>query len=92
EAWESDNNSVDSQTPEDIAYERRIAEQRCEVVRKALSQLPDRCKDLITMLYYLNEKPTYEDVAKRLNMPVSSIGPTRGRCLEKLKKILGDAF
>ena len=92
ERWEPDNTADDCRTPENMAYERRIAEERNEVVRRALSQLPDRCRDLITMLYYLNEEPTYEDVAKRLNMPVSSIGPTRGRCLEKLKKILGDAL
>ena len=77
---------------EQLAYERRLAEERHEVLRRAMSQLPERCRDLLTMLYFLSEEPTYEDVARSLNMPISSIGPTRGRCLAKLKRILRDSL
>jgi DNA-directed RNA polymerase specialized sigma24 family protein len=30
--------------------------------------------------------PSYEDVAAALDMPIGSIGPTRARCLEQLKR------
>ena len=30
--------------------------------------------------------PAYEDVAAALDMAVGSIGPTRGRCLERLRQ------
>jgi len=84
--------SQETHTAEQLAYERRLAEERHEVVRRAMSQLPERCRELLTMLYFLSEEPTYEDVARNLNMPISSIGPTRGRCLAKLKRILRDSF
>ena len=77
---------------EQLAYERRLAEERQEVVRRAMSQLPERCRNLLTMLYFLSEETSYEEVARSLNIPVSSVGPTRGRCLAKLKRILSDAF
>jgi len=83
---------ADTMSAEQLAYERRLTEERHEVVRRAMSQLPERCRDLLTMLYFLSEEPTYEDVARSLNIPISSIGPTRGRCLAKLKRILRDSF
>jgi RNA polymerase sigma factor (sigma-70 family) len=73
---------------EQVAYERRVADQRQEILWQALSELPDRCRDLLMLLFYLDEELTYEDIAEQMNMPESSIGPTRGRCLQKLKKIL----
>jgi RNA polymerase sigma factor (sigma-70 family) len=77
---------------EQLAYERRLAEEQHEVLRRAMSQLPDRCRELLTMLYFLSDEPTYEDVARCLNIPISSIGPTRSRCLAKLKRILQGSF
>ena len=82
------NASGDTLTAEQLAYERRVAEEQNQMVLEAISELPERCRELIRMLFYLNEEPTYEDISERLNMPVSSIGPTRMRCLEKLKNIL----
>lgn len=80
----------DTLTAEQLAYERRMADERHKIIREAVSTLPERCRELILMLFYLNDEPTYEDIAERLNMPVSSIGPTRARCLQKLRKILQD--
>ncbi|PLS86319.1 MAG: sigma-70 family RNA polymerase sigma factor [Actinobacteria bacterium] len=53
-----------------------------------LSRMDERCKDLLFALYFDPEEPSYEKVAERLSMPVGSIGPTRARCLKRLKKIL----
>lgn len=50
--------------------------------------MDERCKDLLFALYFDPEEPSYEKVAERLSMPVGSIGPTRARCLKRLKKIL----
>jgi hypothetical protein len=36
------------------------------------------------------DRPDYQGIARDLEMPVGSIGPTRGRCLGKLKALLGD--
>jgi len=58
------------------------------VVERAVAELPDRCRTLIELLYFDITEPSYENISKRLGMPVASVGPTRARCLEKLKKIL----
>ena len=78
----------DALTAEQLAYERRVAAEQQRIIWDAISTLPDRYRELIIMLFFVNDEPTYEDIAQRLNMPVSSIGPTRARCLEKLRKIL----
>jgi DNA-directed RNA polymerase specialized sigma24 family protein len=40
------------------------------------------------MLYFDPKNPSYEEIARALQMPVPSIGPTRARCLEKLRILL----
>ncbi|MBI2975653.1 MAG: sigma-70 family RNA polymerase sigma factor [Chloroflexi bacterium] len=57
-------------------------------VKQALGQLAEPCRRLLWMLYFDPERPSYEDIARRLNLAANSIGPTRARCLEKLKTIL----
>lgn len=65
------------------------------LVRRAFEQLPERCRDLLGLLYYTMEPPSYEAIGQRLRMPVGSIGPTRARCLERLlaayREVLGEA-
>jgi RNA polymerase sigma factor (sigma-70 family) len=62
--------------------------QQQQIVRQAVAALPERCSELIKMLFYQKDECSYADIARRIGIPVSSIGPTRARCLEKLKKIL----
>ena len=58
-------------------------------VRQALDRLDSRCRDLLTMLYGdADEAAAYDQIAARLDMPVGSIGPTRARCLGKLRKLV----
>jgi len=57
-------------------------------VERAMEQLPERCRRLIELLYFNIDEPSYSDVAEMLGIPVSSIGPNRARCFEKLKKLL----
>ena len=49
--------------------------------------LPERCRTLLRVIA-LAEKPDYASVAEALGMPIGSIGPTRGRCLAKLRAAL----
>lgn len=58
-------------------------------LERGLEQLPDRCRRLIDLLYFDTEEPSYAEIAEIMQMPEASIGPTRGRCLEKLRKLLG---
>jgi RNA polymerase sigma factor (sigma-70 family) len=71
-----------------LADEERIFLEQQQSVRQAVSALPDRCKNLVTMLFYKKDELSYTEIARQMDMPVASIGPTRARCLEKLKKLL----
>jgi RNA polymerase sigma factor (sigma-70 family) len=53
-----------------------------------LSQLSESCRQLLTALYFQPELSSYAEVAERLGMPLGSIGPTRARCLKRLKRVL----
>jgi RNA polymerase sigma factor (sigma-70 family) len=68
--------------------EQVLAWEREQVVRDALRRLDGRCRDLLTSLHGGSGGSSYEDVARRLGIPVGSIGPTRSRCLERLMGIL----
>jgi RNA polymerase sigma factor (sigma-70 family) len=71
-----------------LADEQRILLEQQQNVRQAVSALPERCKNLVTLLFYNKDELSYTEIAREMNMPVASIGPTRARCLEKLKKLL----
>lgn len=49
-----------------------------------LGELPQRCRELLRVIAFA-DRPDYAAVASSLGMPVGSIGPTRGRCLAKLR-------
>jgi RNA polymerase sigma factor (sigma-70 family) len=73
---------------EPLADEQREAHEQQQVLREAVNALPDRCRRLITLLFYSKEEPSYAEIARLMKLPANSIGPTRARCLQKLKKIL----
>ena len=52
-----------------------------------VKDLPDRCRQLISVIAFA-DRPDYALIAESLGMPVGSIGPTRGRCLAKLRDLL----
>jgi len=53
----------------------------------AVGQLSPRCQELLRIVAFA-PRPDYQAVAAELGMPVGSIGPTRGRCLAKLRALL----
>jgi RNA polymerase sigma factor (sigma-70 family) len=57
---------------------------------QAVDALPEPCRTLLRLLVTTPDAG-YARIAARLNLPVGSIGPTRGRCLSRLRKLLGDA-
>lgn len=61
------------------------------VVRTALAALDKRCQTLLRLLYFSAEIPGYAEIAASLDIKEGSIGPTRARCLEKLRKFLLEA-
>ena len=59
-------------------------------VRAAVAMLDKRCHELLALLFYRSDVPSYAEIAARLGMSEGSIGPTRARCLEKLRRQLND--
>ena len=58
-------------------------------VRTAVTALEDRCRKLLTLLFYEEQPPPYAEIAELIGAPEGSIGPTRARCLQKLLRLLG---
>jgi RNA polymerase sigma factor (sigma-70 family) len=55
-----------------------------------LQALDETCRHLIISLYLDPRGPSYSELASQLGRPVGSIGPTRARCLGRLREILED--
>jgi len=67
--------------------EALLAAERAEAVREAMTQLPPQWQRLIQLL--MADPPvSYAEIADQLGVPIGSIGPTRGRCLAKLRVLL----
>ncbi len=55
-----------------------------------LNLLDQRCRQLLLALYFDQTEPSYAEIARTLEMRVGSIGPTRARCIKKLRKLLNE--
>ena len=71
-------------TPEEIVAEF----QQQQRAQKALAELDERCRRLLYFLYQDRTNPTYAEIAEHMGVTSGSIGPTRARCLEKLRNLL----
>ncbi len=59
-------------------------------LRLGLNELGLKCKRLLRAVFFSPGDRSYADIARELGIPVNSMGPTRSRCLSKLRKILED--
>lgn len=59
-----------------------------QIVREVVSKLPPRCAELVQMLFFEQPPLPYAEAARRLGLATGSIGFIRGRCLERLRKLL----
>lgn len=71
-----------------LADERLIRLEREAQIEKAFTEIDDRCRRLLMMLYLDSDKVPYSEIAENLDIPLGSIGPTRARCLQKLLKFI----
>lgn len=77
--------------PDDAALPEQALDelQQAHRLRLALERLDRRCRDLLALLFRDEDDAlAYDEVARRLDMPIGSIGPTRARCLGKLRKLV----
>lgn len=69
--------------------EQAIFDDQRRALLAAFSQLTPRCQELLRIVAFV-PRPDYQAVAAQLGMPLGSVGPTRGRCLAKLRTLLAD--
>jgi len=80
--------SFEVEPPDDDLHapeQRVVAAELDAALRAAFVQLNRPCQHLL-LLMMQNPRPSYAEIADRLHMPIGSIGPTRGRCLERLRR------
>ncbi|TAK27593.1 MAG: sigma-70 family RNA polymerase sigma factor [Chloroflexota bacterium] len=75
-----------SPPPDDVA----LLLERQQLIREGVLRLPPRCQKLIWYLFYRKAETSYADITRQLGIPEGSIGPTRARCLDKLRRVLLD--
>jgi RNA polymerase sigma factor (sigma-70 family) len=73
--------------PGPMPDERLIADERDRVLWRHFAALSGRCQALLRIVSQV-DRPDYERIAEAFGMPRGSIGPTRGRCLAKLRESL----
>jgi RNA polymerase sigma factor (sigma-70 family) len=77
---------VEPAAGDEAAVDRELlAAEREAALRAAFAQLKERCRRLLAMLAQDPPVP-YAEISARLHMRIGSIGPTRARCLEDLRR------
>jgi RNA polymerase sigma factor (sigma-70 family) len=66
---------------------RLLRDERDVALSRAFERLPVRDQALLRLLT-VDPAPSYEEISAALAMPIGSIGPTRGRALERLRREL----
>jgi RNA polymerase sigma factor (sigma-70 family) len=71
-----------------LADDVLIRLERAAQIENAFTEIDERCRRLLMMLYLEGDKVPYAEIAETLDIPLGSIGPTRARCLQKLLKLI----
>lgn len=79
-----DRTAADLPSMDNLLVEFEVAAE----LQETLDEVGPPCSDLIRQLYLTAPRPSYEEISESLDMPIGSIGPTRARCLERLRKRL----
>jgi RNA polymerase sigma factor (sigma-70 family) len=70
---------------DDPVSQQVVTRERDRALLRALAAIDERCQVLLRLLL-VPSAPSYEELGAALDMPVGAIGPTRARCLEKLRR------
>ena len=64
-----------------------LASERDRALWRNVSALPGRCQEMLRVMAFA-DRPSYRDIAEATGIGVTSVGATRGRCLDKLRTLL----
>ncbi len=68
--------------------ERLLDDEEMQEVLGAFEEMSSKCRELLRFLC-ADPPLEYEEISDLLEMPIGSIGPTRARCLDRLRRLLG---
>jgi RNA polymerase sigma factor (sigma-70 family) len=83
--------ATETQTPIDhrpLVESVIIESEEEQTLRSAVSEMPERCAQLIRMLFFESPTRPYTAIAQELGLATGSVGFLRGRCLSRLRKYL----
>jgi RNA polymerase sigma factor (sigma-70 family) len=89
-AYPPDTAAFDAPDPTESVDAALIRADRDRQLWEAFNRMPDRCRLLLRVMI-TSPPPSYEAVAALLESPIGSIGPTRARCLSRLRAMLDQA-
>ena len=85
----TDSDAVPSaSSAEDLPEHLLVQLEQEQILRDAISELPEKCERMVRLLFFEIPPRPYESVAEELGMATGSIGAIRGRCLAYLRKHL----
>jgi RNA polymerase sigma factor (sigma-70 family) len=64
--------------------------ERERLLEQAVSMLDEPCRQLVKALFYDDEPKSYEQLAQEMGLSTSTLGPKRGRCLKRIRRILAE--
>ncbi len=76
--------------PAPLQDEQLGALQELARLRQAVDRLDPRARQFVELLFLQDEPLPYAQIAARLGIAEGSIGPTRARCLAKLRTLMQD--
>jgi len=84
--------AMEQEVAEEIAPAPEVMQevQEEQAVRDAIARLTPRCAELVRLLFFEQPPVPYTEVAQKLGLATGSIGFIRGRCLNRLQKILAE--
>jgi len=89
-ALPTEDDELARQLPDETSAEAAVVRQDGDDrLWAAVDRLGERCRRLLRIVAF-EHRPDYSRIAADLGMPIGSIGPTRGRCLQKLRALIED--
>jgi RNA polymerase sigma factor (sigma-70 family) len=88
----SRDGDADLPEPETPAIAESLVQQTQEeqILREAMAALSPQCRRLVELLFFETPARPYSEVAAELGLAVGSVGFTRQKCMDRLRKHLSD--
>jgi len=78
--------SVEPPARDPLPDETLLELERAQQAQEAMAALSARCRRLLGYFFYSEPQPGYAEIARRERIPIGSLGPTRARCLSRMRR------